>query len=376
MQNRSYADPYFGMNLRSIGGTTYPIGLNFSNAPMPPESPFRRSWWYRTEFKLPADYQGKTVWLGFDGINYRANVWLNGRQIADSRKMAGAWRLFEFDITAAADINGVNRLAIEVFPPETGDLAITFVDWNPSPPDKNMGLWRDVWVAATGPVAVRFPSVTTKLVDGAAQLTVRAELKNATNRAVDGVLNGKIENARLRAQRPSESAMRPGWCTPRPKLANPRLWWPAPLGPQNLYPLDLQFEIAGAVSDEQHIQFGVREFTSEVDAKEHRVFRINGKTILIRGGGYTFDMLLHSSPERQEAELKYVKDMNLNAVRLEGKIEDDHFFELCDRMGIMVLAGWCCCDHWEKWDAWDEEDHVVAAESLRDQLRRFSDILP
>src|ERR1044071_8658997 len=106
--NRVYQDPYFGMNLRSFGGVTYPIGLNFSNAPMPPESPFRRAWWYRTEFKLPAEFKGKTVWLGFDGINYRANVWLNGRQIADSSKMVGAWRLFEFDISAAADIGGIN----------------------------------------------------------------------------------------------------------------------------------------------------------------------------------------------------------------------------------------------------------------------------
>jgi exo-1,4-beta-D-glucosaminidase len=139
-----YPDPYFGMNLRSISGTSYPVGMNFSNLPMPPESPFRHSWWYRTDFKLPADYQGKTVWLGFDGIDFRANVWLNGRQIASADKMAGAWRLFEFDVTAAARPGETNSLAIEVFPSLPHDLAITFVDWNPQPPDKNMGLWRDV----------------------------------------------------------------------------------------------------------------------------------------------------------------------------------------------------------------------------------------
>ncbi len=75
-----YPDPYFGTNLRSVPGISYPIGVNFSNLPMPAESPFQKSWWFRTEFKLPADYRGKTLWLNLDGINFRANVWLNGKQ--------------------------------------------------------------------------------------------------------------------------------------------------------------------------------------------------------------------------------------------------------------------------------------------------------
>ena len=112
--------------------------------------------------------------------------------------------------------------------------------------------------------------------------------------------------------------------------------------------------------------------TSELDAKGHRLFRINGKNILIRGAGYTFDMLLNSTPERQEAELKYVRDMNLNAIRFEGKLEDDHFLDLADEYGILILAGWCCCDHWEKWAQWDAEDETIAAASLRDQLRRLA----
>jgi exo-1,4-beta-D-glucosaminidase len=135
--------------------------------------------------------------------------------------------------------------------------------------------------------------------------------------------------------------------------------------------LKLQFETGGAVSDESNMQFGIREVTSIVDEKDHRLFRINGKNILIRGAGYTFDMMLRTSPEKQEAELKYVRDMNLNTVRLEGKIEDDHFLDLTDRMGILVTPGWCCCDHWEKWENWKDEDHSIAAASLRDQIRRL-----
>ncbi len=365
-----YPDPYFGTNLRSAPGVKYPIGFNFSNAPMPEDSPFRKPWWFRTEFKLPAEYRGKTLWLNFDGINFRANVWLNGKQIAASDKLAGAWRLFEFDVTAAAKPGDTNALAIEIFPPEPGDLAITFVDWNPMPPDKGMGLWRDVSIAATGPVAIRFPVVTTHLAGGA-QLSGRAELINASAQPVEGVLKGKIEKVEF--SQPVKLAAHETRVVhfAQLKVPNPRLWWPTEVGPQNLYPLDLAFETGGKTSDTSHTEFGIREVTSELDAKGHRLFHINGKNILIRGAGYTFDMLLRSSPERQEAELRYVRDMHLNAVRFEGKLEDDHFLELCDRMGIMVLAGWCCCDHWEKWAQWDKEDEVVAAESLRDQLRRL-----
>jgi exo-1,4-beta-D-glucosaminidase len=366
-----YPDPYFGTNLRSAPGVKYPIGFNFSNAPMPDDSPFRKPWWFRTEFKLPAEYRGKTLWLSFDGINFRANVWLNGKQIAASNKLAGAWRLFEFDITAAANPGGTNALAIEIFPPEPGDLAITFVDWNPLPPDKGMGLWRDVSIAATGPVAIRYPVVTTHL-SGDAQLGIRAELVNASAQPVEGTLKGKIEKVEV-SQPVKLAAHETKVIHFAPlKVPNPRLWWPAQVGPQNLYPLDLAFEIGGKTSDTSRTDFGIREVTSELDARGHRLFHINGKNILIRGAGYTFDMLLRSSPERQEAELRYVRDMNLNAVRFEGKLEDDHFLELCDRMGILVLAGWCCCDHWEKWAQWDKEDEVVAAESLRDQLRRLA----
>ena len=372
---RVYPDPYFGANLRSAPGVSYPIGFNFSNAPMPADSPFRKSWWFRTEFKLPAEYRGKTLWLGFDGINFRANVWLNGKQIAASDKLAGAWRLFEFDVTAAAKPGDSNALAIEIFPPEPGDLAITFVDWNPLPPDKGMGLWRDVSIAATGPVAIRYPVVTTHLTGGlqlGAQLNVRAEVKNASAQPIEGVLKGRIEKmefsqpVKLAAHETKVIHFAPL------KVPSPRLWWPAQVGAQSLYPLDLAFETGGKTSDASHTEFGIREVTSELDAKGHRLFHINGKNILIRGAGYTFDMLLRSSEERQEAELRYVRDMNLNAVRFEGKLEDDHFLELCDRMGILVLAGWCCCDHWEKWAQWDKEDEVVAAESLRDQLRRLA----
>jgi exo-1,4-beta-D-glucosaminidase len=370
VQAKVYPDPYFATNLRSVPGVSYPVGVNFSNLPMPAGSPFQKSWWFRSEFKLPAEFRGKTLWLNLDGINFRANVWLNGKQIAASDKLAGAWRLFHLDVTGAAKAGDANALAIEIFPPEPGDLAITFVDWNPLPPDKLMGLWREVSITATGPVAIRYPVVTTRLAGEGAQLSVRAELTNASSVPVDGVLKGRIEKTEFsQTVKLAAHETRVVHVAP-PQVERPRLWWPAQVGPQNLYPLDLSFEAGGKVSDVSHTEFGIREVTSELDAEGHRLFHINGKNILIRGAGYTFDMLL--SPERQEAELRYVRDMNLNAVRFEGKLEDDHFLEMCDRMGILVLAGWCCCDHWEQWNKWDKEDETIAADSLRDQLRRLA----
>ena len=374
-----YPDPFPGMNLRSIAGTAYPPSDFFTDFQIPPESPFRHSWWYRTEFDLAANYRGKTLTLNLDGINYRANVWLNGQRIASSDKLAGTWRLFEFDITSIAKPGERNALAVEVFAPRPHDLAMTLVDWAPMPPDKEMGIWRDVRITATGPVKLHYPAVFTRLnlpSTDKAELTVRAELTNYADHPVEGVLKGKIETAEFSqpvklAAGETQVVRFTSARYAQLKVANPRLWWPAQLGAQNLYPLDLEFAVNGEISDASHIRFGVRQVTSQIDSEKHRVFQINGKNILIRGAGYSFDMLLRSSPERQEAELRYVRDMNLNTIRFEGKLEDDHFFDRMDELGILGMPGWCCCDWWEKWPRWGMEEEPIAAASTRDQVRRL-----
>jgi exo-1,4-beta-D-glucosaminidase len=379
VENKIYPDPYYGLNLRSIPGTTYPIGRNFSNLDMPPDSPFRVPWWYRGEFKVPKSFQGKQIWLNFEGINFRANIWLNGRQIASSEQVAGAYRLYEFNITDAALTGRANVVAVEVFPPQANDLAITWVDWNPAPPDKDMGIWRGVYLTASGPVAVRYPQVITNFdlpsVE-VAHLTVNAELRNGTPALVKGTLRGQIgkiqfsQEVELAPRQVKQITFTPE-NFPQLSVSNPRLWWPAQLGPQNLYTLSLEFASRGKVSDRQTLQFGIREITSEMSEMSYRIFKINGQRILIRGAGWAPDMLLRSSPERQEAEIRYVKDMNLNTIRFEGKLEDEHFLEVCDREGILVLAGWCCCDYWERWRNWKAEDYTISAESLKDQVRRL-----
>ncbi len=380
VQKKVYTDPYFGMNLRAIPGTTYPIGQNFANLDMPSDSPFRVSWWYRTSFVLPKVARGQHLWLHFDGINYRANVWLNGKLIAKSSDLVGMWRLFELDITEGARAGQKNALAVEIFPPNPDDLALTWVDWNPLPADKDMGIWRNVYVTTSGPVSLRYPRAMTHFdlpSLGTAHLTVVAEARNATDQAVKGTLSGRIgtihfsQPVELAAHETKVVTFTPD-AFPQLNIANPRVWWPAKLGGQPLYDMQLEFNVGKTVSDRLSQSFGIREVTSELTEKNYRLFKINGQNILIRGGGWASDMMLRVSPDRDEAQLQYVLGMNLNTIRLEGKLETEEFLSLCDKKGILVLAGWCCCDHWEKWKSWKTEDYTVAAESLRDQLRRLS----
>jgi exo-1,4-beta-D-glucosaminidase len=377
-------DPFYAMNMRQYPGVSYPVGFNFSNIPMPPDSPYAVSWWYRKEFTLPNVYTGKTVWLNFRGINYRANIFFNGKQIANSDEVAGAWRTYEFNVTSAVK-EGANVLAVQVWAPNENSLAITFVDWNPSPPDKNMGLWHEVYLTTSGPVALRHPAVLSK-VDSpannakAAHLTVTALLKNASDHPVKGTLKGRIENIEfaqpeeLAAGESRDVVFSPARY-PQLNLADPRLWWPAQMGTPNLYELHLSFEIGSEVSDLSRTKFGIREITSEV--AEHapnrfkRLFKVNGKNILIRGGGWTPDMMLRETSERLADEFRYVRDMGLNTVRLEGKLETEEFFEIADQQGILVMAGWCCCDFWEHWGSWKDEDFEIAKYSLRDQMYRL-----
>ena len=379
VKNKVYPDPGFGMNLRQFPGVTYPIGGNFSNVAMQPDSPFAVAWWYRKAFTLPASYKGKTIWLNFGGINYRANIWVNGKQIATLDQVAGAWRAYEFDITQVAQPGAENVIAAQVFAPTETDLAITFVDWNPAPPDKAMGLWREVYVTTSGPVALRSPHVVSHVNSPAndnAQLTVTAQLKNATAKPVKGTLKGRIEKVEFSQEvelGPSEAkdvTFEPDKFS-QLAFANPKLWWPAQMGTPNLYPLHMEFAVEGKVSDEADSRFGIREITSQVNDNSKRVFTINGKKILIRGGGWSPDMMLRENSDRLETEFRYVQDMGLNTIRLEGKLETDDFFDKADRKGVLIMAGWCCCDHWEHWGKWTDADYKIAKESLVSQIMRL-----
>ncbi len=372
-----YKDPYYDMNLRRVPGEEYKIGAIFSNLPMPEGSPYRCSWWYRDEFEVPAADRGKRLSLHFEGINYRANLWVNGQKIADSAEVAGAYRTYDFDITAVAKARNV--VAVETFAPTEKNLGINWVDWNPSPPDKDMGLWGGVELRSSGPVTVEAPMVATHFPDDSlrsAELTVTAELTNASAQPVKGIAEANLEGLRLEQpfslEAKGKATIR---FTPerfaRLKVRNPAVWWPADLGAQTLHDLTFTVTVQGARSDARSVRYGVREVTSELTDKGYRLFRVNGRPFLVRGGGWSQDMLLREYPKRLAEDFALVRDMRLNTIRLEGKLETEDFYRLADEKGILIMAGWCCCDHWEHWNEWTADDLAVARASLRSQMLRL-----
>ncbi|MGA3081528.1 MAG: sugar-binding domain-containing protein [Terracidiphilus sp.] len=373
-------DPYYGMNLRQIPGASYPIGADFSNLPMPTDSPYRCGWWYRSEFAAPpVSARQARYWLHFGGINYRAEIWLNGQKIADSTQVAGAYRTYDFDVTELLKHGKTNVLAVETFAPTEKDLGINWVDWNPCPPDKDMGLWGEVDLVQTGAVTVRSPMAVTHFPDGTlgtADLTVYAELHNATGIPVKGVVAGSAAGVHFEqtvelAPNEDRGVVFSTQQFPQLRIHDPRLWWPRQMGEPHLERLNLSFSAQGQITDEQSVDFGIREITSELTANGSRLFRVNGKPILIRGGGWSQDMLLRSDPKRLRDQFRLVRDLNLNTIRLEGKLDTDDFFRMADEQGILVMAGWCCCDHWERWKDWTAQDLTIATASLRSQMLRL-----
>ena len=158
---------------------------------------------------------------------------------------------------------------------------------------------------------------------------------------------------------------------PQLQIHNPKPWWPRQMGEPHLERLTLSFSVKGQTTDEQSVDFGFREITSELTAGGSRLFRVNGKPLLIRGAGWSQDMLLRSDDKRLRDQFRLVSDLNLNTIRLEGKLETDEFFHLADQQGILVMLGWCCCDHWEHWKEWTPEDLSIATASLRAQMLRL-----
>src|SRR6266850_478283 len=376
--DKTYPDPNYGTNLKSLPGMNYSDKNLFANQEMPDGSPFRCSWWYRTEFTPPAGEAKKMEWLNFLGINYRANIWINGQKVADANDVAGTYRSYEFNVSKFLKPGKVNALAIEVFAPGKADLGITWVDWNPTPPDKDMGIWKEVFLRSSGDVTVRNPFVASKLDAEykTAELTISGEVRNVSDQPVKGVLRAEVDGIELQqtvelSGGESKIVKFDPEQSPKLKLAHPRLWWPYQMGTPHLYTARLSFEFGKQVSDAASVTFGVREVTSELTDKGHRLFRVNGRKVLIRGAAWAPDLLFRWSSARLDADLAYVRDMGMNTIRLEGRLDRDELFEKTDHLGILVMPGWTCCDAWERWDNWKGDQNTVAAASLRDQISRL-----
>jgi exo-1,4-beta-D-glucosaminidase len=425
-------DPDFGVNLQSAPGMTtktppppsgraaqnatydpnaaYQVGANFATSAMPADSPYQCSWWYRKTFTVPSADKSKIQWLRFGGINYRANIWINGKQVADSQLVQGAFQTFEFDVTKYLIAGKENVLAVETFAPTVNDLAMAWADWNPMPPDKEMGLWGTVDLVTTGPVEVEAPFVSTHFADPSlkeADLTIYAELRSGSEKQVHGTLTATLEGTRIELPvdiGPGEKksiTFAPDQYA-KLKVPNPRIWWPWQMGQPNLQTLNLTFTVDGSVSDRVSTHYGIREITSELIDKStqgdhivpasqstvpevsppasgseqppqntYRLFRVNGQPILIRGGGWTPDMMLRNDPAKLRKQFRMVRDLGLNTIRSEGKMETEDFFDIADQQGILIMIGWTCCDRWERFDHWTGENRQIAVASLHSQIMRL-----
>jgi exo-1,4-beta-D-glucosaminidase len=347
--------------------------------------PFDKPWWFRTRFNLPAGKKGRHVILSFDGINYYANIWLNSKRVAGRDSVYGAFRTFSFDITDIVK-DSLNILAVEVFRQRQGDFGLGFVDWNPAPPDNNLGIWREVSLNISGDVSIGNSWVRTDELSedlGEASLSVITELVNHSSHSVSGELIGESEDIsfskhyRLKGGEHRKITLGPEEIKSL-RVDNPKLWWCNGMGEPNMNNLSLRFEEKNQVSDREDIPFGIRTVKTYFTPKGDKGFILNGQKVLIRGAGWTDDIFLRDTPARNEIQIQYVRHMNLNTIRLETFWgNSQNLYSLCDKYGIMVMAGWSCQWEWDDYlgKACDEyggiktdTDMALIVKSLGDQI--------
>ena len=366
VHNKMYPEPYYGMNNkldRNIIPDLAKTGREFY------------TYWFRTEFDVPENYKDKIVWLQVDGINYRAEIWVNGYLLGN---MSGMFKPEYINITDFARIGQKNALAIKVYPvdmPGTikpkqwgaagefhnggdGNIGLNTtmlmsVGWdftfNDGIRDRNTGIWKNISLYATDKAVIRHPFIKSELSKpnyDLAKETVSVEVTNPTQRGIKCTVKGEIigenitfsKDLNLFRGETKEICFTPEEF-PQLTIKNPRLWWPIFKGNPELYELKLTVSIDGKVSDETKTRFGIREITSDQNTPDKsRQFYVNGKKLFIRGTNWIPEGMLRTSDERTYAELRYTKQSGINLIRMWGGgiAESDYFFQLCDEMGLLV----------------------------------------
>ncbi|WP_446745799.1 glycosyl hydrolase 2 galactose-binding domain-containing protein [Silvibacterium acidisoli] len=333
-----------------------------------PESIARTPYWYRTTFDVPKSYSGKHIWLNFDGINYTAEVWVNGTK---QGMIHGAFSRGIFDISSIVKPGKTATLAVLVTPQphpgvphehtivngmglNGGVSAIdgpTFLstigwDWIPAIRDRDSGIWQKVFLSATGPVLVKNPLITTDLPlpkTDSADVTVKATLENVSDKPEKGVLKGSFGGIVFQtevevAPHASQDVEFNPKTMPVLHMMNPKLWWPNGYGPQNLYTLHLSFDLKNKPSDAHDVSFGVRKITYAVPDSEFLTISVNGVKIFIRGGNWGLDEAMKRIPrERLEAQVRMHQLANMDLIRnWVGQSTSEDFYEMCDKYGILL----------------------------------------
>jgi hypothetical protein len=360
---------------------------------------FYSDFWYRDEFVAPAFAPGRHLTLNFDGINWKADVFLNGEKLG---RIEGAFTRRRFDVTSLVHPGEKNALAVLIVKNATpgsvkgktfehpdfngGPLgadnptyhASIGWDWIPTIRGRNTGIWNDVYLEASGSVTIESPFVRTVLPlpeTTRADVAVEATLRNHESQPVSGTLRGSFgsvtfeQPVTLEADASKQVVFDPS-TQPALQLTNPNLWWPAGYGDPNLYPVKLEFVTAGsAVSDSKSFQAGVRQMSYSVEGAALRIW-INGKRFVPRGGNWGFvESNLRYRAREYDAAVRYHRDMNFTMIRnWVGQIGDDEFYEACDRYGIVVWQ-----DFWlaNPSDGPDPDDNDLFLRNVRDTVLRI-----
>lgn len=399
VHNKVYPNPYFGDNNRRSRNLIPDIseaGREFYH------------YWFRTEFKVPAAFTGKKLWLKLHGINYRAAVWLNGKKLGT---MAGMFEAGNFDITDIANRTGRNVLAVDVLPVDVpgnvyrnskkrtgavgennnggdGEIGknvtmLMSVGWDFTSPDgirdRNTGIWRDVELYTTGNVVLEAPFVQTflPLPDTSFSMqTVSVDVKNTTGVKQKGKLTGTIAGTSIRIE--ADVVLQPGEIKqivfrpdnyPQLKMKNPKLWWPLYKGNQHLYSLKLAFKQGDEVAHQLTTRFGVRQIQTDQNTPDSsRRFIVNGHPVFIRGTNWVPEAMLRTSAERTRTELRYTKQAGFNLVRLwaGGIAESDEFYRACDELGLLVWN-----EFWITGDTRFPQDTALYFQNLRATVKRI-----
>jgi beta-galactosidase/beta-glucuronidase len=363
------------------------------NQNMISDSFFYADFWYRNEFTVPASFTGRSVWLNFDGINWKAEVYLNGEKLG---RIEGAFIRGRYDVTSKLLAGQKNALAVRIFKNATpgsvkektyrstdkngGALGAdnpTFHstigwDWIPTIRGRDTGLWNKVFLTATGPVTLEDPFVlsTLPLPDtSTAEVSVAVTLRNHSPAPVSGTLRGRFGTQSFALPVAVEASKdRPVKQTLT--LKNPKLWWPAGYGEPSLYDVSLQFETAAkAISDQKTFQSGVRQFTYSEEGGALRMW-INGRRFIPKGGNWGFsESMLRYRAREYNAAVRYHAEMNFNMIRdWVGQIGDDEFYDACDRFGVVVWQ-----DFWlaNPWDGPDPDDDAMFLRNVKDYVLRI-----
>ncbi|WP_346316416.1 sugar-binding domain-containing protein [Chitinophaga sp. YIM B06452] len=392
--NKIYPDPYYGDNNRKKRNLIPDIaeaGREFYH------------YWFRTDFRIPAAYKGKRIWLKFNGINYRCAIWLNGARLGE---MAGMFNDQSFDITGLANLNGKNVLAVDVQPVDfpgaydkvgakrTGAVGenhnggdgeigknvsmLMSVGWDFTSPDgirdRNTGIWRDVELFATGDVILEHPFVKTILPlpdTTSATAAVSVEVMNASAQPKQGIITGSIAQSGIKFSAPFSLAPheRKTLEFKTLDLQRPKLWWPVNKGEPHLYALDLRVVVQQKESHHLRTQFGVRTIATDRNTPDKsRRFLVNGQPVFIRGTNWVPEAMLRNSELRTYAELRYTRQAGINLLRLwaGGIAESDYFYELCDRFGLLVWN-----EFWVTGDTRMPADSALYLKNLESTVKRI-----